>query len=107
MKAAANTAYALSKRRDVEDRALKEGKAPPIKSSFRKGETDRALWEATHWPEWYTRDFAQVAHSMRESLHAINSQIGNSGGRSAGGGASSSFGAEGALAMIRGNRGPR
>jgi hypothetical protein len=43
-------------------------------------EGQRQLYEAVHWPEWYTRDFAQLAMSMKESLRSMDMKMSADGG---------------------------
>jgi len=75
LKTTAAAAYAATERTPAEQRALDEGRAPNVRTSFKKDtieEGQRQLYEATHWPDWYTRDFAKLAESMKESLRSLD-----------------------------------
>jgi phage-related protein len=83
LKATAGAAYEVSTQSAGDRRRLDERKGLTIKKSFKKDtveEGQRQLYEAVHWPEWYTRDFAQLAMSMKESLRSMDMKMSADGG---------------------------
>ena len=83
LKATANAAYAATERTTADQRRLESGQGLVMRAQFKADtveEGQKRLFEATHWPEWYTRDFAQLAMSMKESLRSMDLKMTTEGG---------------------------
>jgi phage-related protein len=68
--------------------AMEEGEELPTAAEWRKKRpamaksfkaeisSDKQLYEATHWPDWYTQDYQYRAEAMDRRLAAISLQLG-------------------------------